>query len=93
MRRTVKEKPDHWYRQSGVIPLRCKGKKTEVLLVTSRGGKRWIIPKGIIEPGLSAGESALREAWEEAGAQGDLRSGAAGSYRYRKWGGVCTVAV
>lgn len=93
MRLTVKEKPDHWYRQSGVIPLSCKGKKTEVLLVTSRGGKRWIIPKGIIEPGLSAGESALREAWEEAGAQGELRSAVAGSYRYRKWGGVCTVAV
>ena len=92
MRGRVKKKPDHWYCQSGVIPLRRSGKKTEVLLVTSRGGKRWIIPKGIIEPGLSAKKSALREAWEEAGAQGVLRA-SAGSYRYRKWGGECTVAV
>lgn len=38
----------------------------EVLLVTSSRG-RWILPKGWPIPGLSDGEAALQEAWEEAG--------------------------
>ena len=89
----LKEKPDYWYRQSGVIPLRHGDAGAEVLLVTSLKGKRWIIPKGIVEPGMSAAESALREAWEEAGVRGTIRPNAVGSYRYRKWGKVCSVAV
>ncbi len=85
--------PDHFYRQSGVIPLRRRGGKTEVLLVTSRKGKRWVIPKGVIDEGSSPAESAAREAWEEAGVRGRLSPGETGRYRYEKWGGVCTVRV
>ena len=58
---------------------------TEVLLVTSRGSGRWIIPKGWPIRGLQASETALQEAWEEAGvrrATADNRS--IGSYCYRK---------
>lgn len=87
------EKPGHWYRQSGAIPVREGDGDLEVLLVTSLKSNRWIIPKGIVEPGMSAGESALEEAWEEAGVRGSLRSSPAGSYRYGKWGGTCTVEV
>ena len=65
----------------------------EVLLVTSRKGKRWVIPKGIVEPGLSAAESAVHEAWEEAGVKGRIRCSAVGSYLYDKWGRSCSVAV
>lgn len=61
--------------------------------MTSRGGKRWIVPKGIVEPHLSPAESAVNEAWEEAGARGTVRSEAVGSYRYQKWGGTLTVEV
>ena len=86
-------KPEHWYVQSGVVPLRGGAGGVEVLLVTSRSGKRWLIPKGIVEPGLSATESALREAWEEAGVRGELAGPPLGTYRYRKWGGHCTVTV
>lgn len=86
-------KPDFWYRQSGVIPLRQGNSGAEVLLVTSRKGKRWVIPKGIVEPGLSAAESALHEAWEEAGVKGKIRHAAVGSYHYHKWGRACSVAV
>ncbi|MGR3364313.1 MAG: NUDIX hydrolase [Maritimibacter harenae] len=39
----------------------------EVLLVTSRGTGRWILPKGWPMQGKTAAESAREEAWEEAG--------------------------
>lgn len=45
--------------------------KTEVLLITSRDTGRWIVPKGWPMDGLNAPQSALREAWEEAGVRAD----------------------
>ena len=39
----------------------------KVLMITSRGTGRWIIPKGWPMPGRSLSEAALQEAWEEAG--------------------------
>jgi 8-oxo-dGTP pyrophosphatase MutT (NUDIX family) len=55
-------------RQAAVIPVRSG----RVCLVSSSGGKRWVVPKGHIEPGQAAGETALLEAWEEAGLLGAL---------------------
>lgn len=56
-----------------------------VLMITSRGTGRWIIPKGWPVDGLDAPGSALREAWEEAGvSQGKSASEAIGTYRYSK---------
>ncbi|WP_051361245.1 NUDIX hydrolase [Desulfuromonas sp. TF] len=89
----METRPSWFYRQSGVIPFRQFDGRLEVLLVTNRRRRRWIIPKGIIEPGLSATESAAREAWEEAGVLGAIRSFPVGEYRYAKWGGICTVQV
>lgn len=43
-----------------------KGRK-EVLLITSRDTGRWVVPKGWPINGLTAAQSALQEAWEEAG--------------------------
>ena len=43
-----------------------------VCLVTSRTGRRWVIPKGRIDPGHTAAEAARIEAWEEAGLLGVL---------------------
>lgn len=65
----------------------------EVLLITSRRGKRWIIPKGVIDPGTNAAESAAKEAYEEAGIRGRVSDTPVGEYRYEKWGGTCTVEV
>jgi 8-oxo-dGTP pyrophosphatase MutT (NUDIX family) len=59
----------------------------------SSGGKRWIVPKGRIEQGQTAGEAALLEAWEEAGLVGSLRPGPVGSYIYEKCGRMCHVTV
>ena len=76
-------------RQSAAIPVR----DGEVCLVTSSSGKRWVVPKGLIDPGKTAGEAALQEAWEEAGLTGVLRPEPIGSYVYVKWGTVCYVTV
>lgn len=76
-------------RQAAVIPLRAG----RVCLVLSSGGKRWVVPKGHIERGQTAGETALQEAWEEAGLVGALRQEPVGSYLYEKAGGRYHVTV
>ena len=81
------------YRQSAVIPYRQGQDGLEVLLVTSRKGTRWVLPKGVVEPDLSAAASAAREALEEAGIHGSIDGQPLGTYQYRKWGGTCTVQV
>lgn len=45
---------------------KSKGRK-EVLLVTTRGTGRWMLPKGWPMDGKTAAEAARIEAWEEAG--------------------------
>ena len=86
-------RPAWYYRQSAVIPWRRSGAGIEVLLITSRKRKRWVVPKGIHEPGLTAGESAAREAREEAGVAGQVSAAPVGRYEYGKWGGTCRVEV
>ena len=85
--------PVHHYSQSAVIPFRFRWNGPEILLITSRKKKRWIIPKGVIESHLSAQDSALMEAYEEAGLKGRIAGRALGTYSYTKWGGTCTVEV
>jgi len=89
----VAKVPAWFFRQSGVIPARISEGRTEILLVTNRKGKRWVIPKGVVEPELSPAASAAKEAWEEAGVRGTLRPVPLGSYEYPKWSGRCTVEV
>ncbi len=86
-------RPDYFYTQSAVMPYRLDGGKPEILIVSSRKRKRWVIPKGVKEPELSPRESAAKEAWEEAGVRGEVGEQSLGHYRYRKWGGVCEVEV
>ncbi|WP_316976133.1 NUDIX hydrolase [Shumkonia mesophila] len=85
--------PPWYYRQSGVIPYRYGADGPEVLLITSRTRKRWILPKGVVEPGLDAVASAANEAFEEAGVKGRLAEPSVGSFAYAKWEGICTVEV
>ncbi|MBD2077504.1 NUDIX hydrolase [Phormidium sp. FACHB-592] len=76
-------------RQSGVLPYRMTAGKAEVLLVTSTRRKRWIVPKGWIALGLSAADSAAKEALEEAGVSGHVVTPAIETYVDRKWGYPC----
>lgn len=85
------DKPAYYYRQSGVVPFRQRGHQLEFLLITTRKRRRWTIPKGIVEPGLAAADSALKEAWEEAGIRGRLLPDALGVYPQQKWGGECLI--
>ena len=56
-----------------------------VLLITSRGTGRWILPKGWPIEGKDGPGSALQEAWEEAGvAEARMDPAPLGSYRYDK---------
>lgn len=71
-----------WVRQAAVIPVR----DGRVCLVTSSSGRRWVVPKGQIDPGHTPGEAALVEAWEEAGLVGALDPEPLGSYAYEKLG-------
>ena len=74
--------------QSGVIPYRIMDGKMEVMLITSSASKRWVIPKGLIEPNMIPEDSAAKEAWEEAGVLGLVFPNLMGTYEYYKSG--CT---
>ncbi len=96
----MKSKPAWWYVQSGIIAYRLPHNKQlenkeelEVLLISSSKGKRWVIPKGIVEPDMSPQASAVKEAFEEAGITGRLWEQRFGVYTRKKWGGMCTVDV
>lgn len=85
--------PGHFFEQSAVIPWRRQHRGIEVLLVTTARRRRWIIPKGVIEPGMGARASARKEALEEAGIDGIVSDERIGEYQYRKWNGTCRVQV
>lgn len=54
------------------------------MVITTRNQKTWTIPKGNIAKGLSASESAAKEAFEEAGIQGTIIKPNVGYYTYKK---------
>lgn len=66
--------------QAAAIPMRAG----RVCLISSRGGKRWVVPKGRLERGRGPEVIALQEAWEEAGLLGILLPKPLGTYRYEK---------
>lgn len=72
-------------RQYGVIPYRCAADGgVEVLLITSRETRRWVVPRGNPIVGLSPPLSAAQEAYEEAGIRGEVGTDLLGCYRYGK---------
>lgn len=85
--------PSYYYKQSAVVPYRKNGRGLEILLITSRTKKRWIIPKGVKEPHLTPQQSAAKEAFEEAGIVGKVSHIAIGTYQKQKWCKTCTVKV
>lgn len=89
----MKNKPLYWYKQSSVIPFQFEKNILKLLVITSVKKKKWIFPKGIIEQNLTPKESAIKEAFEEAGVSGELLETQLGNYSYKKWGGKCEVRV
>jgi 8-oxo-dGTP pyrophosphatase MutT (NUDIX family) len=71
--------------QHGALPYRIgPDGAVQLLLVTSRQTRRWIIPKGWPIKGLKPSKSAAREAFEEAGVRGIVGSKSIGSFVYDK---------
>lgn len=70
--------------QYAALPWRLKNDELQVLLVTSRQSRRWILPKGWPMDGLKPAQVAAREAEEEAGVTGVMDKTAIGRYRYMK---------
>ena len=71
--------------QYGVLPYRfSQDAALEILLVTTRGTRRWIVPKGWPIKGLSPIKSAAREAFEEAGVTGRTGAKPIGVFAYDK---------
>ena len=85
--------PEWHYRQSAAIPFRTTAEGVEVLLITSKKRKHWIVPKGVVELSMTPAASAAAEALEEAGVRGTVSDQSLGTYQYSKWGGTCTVEV
>lgn len=70
--------------QVAALPWRKTNDGIEVLLVTSRGTGRWVLPKGWPERREEPYEAAAREAAEEAGIDGGIARREAGRYYYEK---------
>jgi 8-oxo-dGTP pyrophosphatase MutT (NUDIX family) len=71
--------------QYGALPYRfTHDAELEILLLTTRQSKRWIIPKGWPIKGLRPAKAAAREAFEEAGVRGRVRAKSVGFFAYDK---------
>lgn len=79
--------------QSAVIPYLYLDGELHVMLITASGGGPWILPKGNIVKGMTAWDSAAKEAYEEAGITGNGKSTEFGSYTYAKPGGKQKILV
>jgi len=66
--------------QYGAIPYTIVDGQLVLLLITSRGRGQWIFPKGGLIDGMTPWDSAAREAFEEAGVEGEIESKPIGSY-------------
>lgn len=79
------DKP-HGTTQVATIPFTVRPDgRTQVLLLTSRETRRWVIPKGWPMHGMKPAETAAREAFEEAGVLGAIvGKRPVGTYHYSK---------
>ena len=72
-------------RQVAALCYRKRKGRKEVLLVTTRGTGRWMLPKGWPMQGKTAPEAARIEAWEEAGVRpAKVGRRAVGAFDYLK---------
>jgi 8-oxo-dGTP pyrophosphatase MutT (NUDIX family) len=70
--------------QYGALPWRVGEDGVEVLLVTSRDTRRWVIPKGWPMKGRKPHIAAAIEASQEAGLRGKIEKNPLGAYEYEK---------
>ncbi len=81
----MEKKKSAYRRQFGALPLRMDDDgRMQVMMITSRETRRWIVPKGWPIKGLSGAQTAAREAREEAGIVGVTGKNPVGAYMYDK---------
>ena len=85
-------------RQYAALPWRTGDLGIEVLVVTSRQTRRWIIPKGWPMKDRTGPDAAAQEAFEEAGVRGAVARAPLGTFTYLKRladgsGRLCAVKV
>ena len=84
------EKPGQRRRQVAALPWRVPASgqdgagPLEILLVSSRETRRWVIPKGWPMKGKTDPQAAAQEAYEEAGLDGRISDKPVGQYPYLK---------
>lgn len=71
--------------QFAALPFRIVDDKVQVMLVTSRRSRRWILPKGWPENGMTPAAAAAKEAFEEGGVTGRVYDRCLGVYSYLKY--------
>ena len=79
--------------QAAAVPFRNRRGATEVCLITSLHKGKWVLPKGIIDPGETPAQTALKECLEEAGLHGRIVVSPLGRYDDFKWGTTLEVEV
>ncbi|KIN73358.1 NUDIX hydrolase [Sulfitobacter guttiformis] len=70
--------------QFAALCWRVRRGKVQILLITSRRRKRWIVPKGWPMDGKTPADCALTESWEEAGVVGTASDDCIGVYSYAR---------
>jgi 8-oxo-dGTP pyrophosphatase MutT (NUDIX family) len=70
--------------QYGAVPFVMRDGRPQVMLMTSRGTGRWIIPKGRPEAGVAPAALAAKEAFEEAGVSGAMSAEPIGRFFFMK---------
>lgn len=70
--------------QFAALCYRIRQERPEILLITSRGTGRWIMPRGWPMDGKTPAEAAAQEAWEEAGVRGKVKNLCIGLYAFNK---------
>ena len=78
--------------QACAVPYRRRKGKLELCLITS-SAQRWSFPKGNIDPGEAPAETAIKEAWEEAGLHGHIVGEPLGLCKLEKAGQMNSVVV
>jgi phosphohistidine phosphatase len=81
--------------QAAAIPVRKDPRtdRLQVLLIRRRDGRKWGIPKGLVDPGDTHAQTAAKESFEEAGIEGVVSDAPVGDFTYDKFGGTCLVRV
>ncbi|NDV48105.1 MULTISPECIES: NUDIX hydrolase [unclassified Salipiger] len=80
----IRTLPKRTHVQYAALCYRIRDGKVQILLITSRGRRRWTLPKGWPMQGRSPAKAAAREAWEEAGVKGLVDELCVGGYSYQK---------